>query len=215
MRQKIFLCIMLLSFAANAHAEIFYKDNPTPSVTSVSDKNDKNQIDCQRSKSKSCQATNKPMQFTAFGDCQTISTRSGRGVFIPARSKKEWANFKSWAQKNPQIVTMDSCHNPQWTAWSACSNVCGTGTQTRQCNRPSCVGEASQACSDFSGCACGPLEKRAIFCEGQDANFTEAPPAVSYVDFEKCDHQTPCQARCPMGDVAIEDGSGCKTLSGE
>ena len=213
--KRILLVTAFIVVTNNVFAKVFFKDNPTaPVVTQLS--NDKSEIDCERNGSKSCQGIGRPTKFTAFGDCKVISTSNGRQLFIPARTRVEWGNFMGWAQQHPDIVTVNSCTDPQWTDWTACTNMCGKGTRERKCNRPSqsnhnssCIGQAQQDCLDFTSCECGPLEKRAVFCEGQDRKFTSVPPDVAYVDFEKCDHSTKCQARCPEGRPALPDAKGC------
>ena len=161
--RRICLLVMMMALISNAWSKVFHKDNPTPSEDErnemVASQKDTGVINCQHSKSKSCKAHSKPIQITAFGDCQVVSMPRGNGLFIPVRSKKEWVNFKNWAVAHSNIVTLDSCSNPEWTAWSECTNTCGKGTKTRQCNRLpmkdgslGCRGEAKQECSDFSTC---------------------------------------------------------------
>lgn len=213
LRMLIFLSVFLL-LASTASADIFYKDNP--SVQAGADQQSVAQVNCEGASSQGCRGTTKPTRFSAFGDCKVITSTNGRPLFIPARSKKEWGNFMGWAQQHPQIVSVDSCTDPLWSAWGQCSTRCGTGVRTRRCSVPTmsegktvCKGPSEVECSDFSGCACGKLEKRTVFCEGQDRKFTAPPPEVTYVDFDQCDHVTKCQARCPQNRPALPDKSGC------
>ncbi len=212
---RIMLVVTLMALTSTANAEVFYKNNPVAVVFGAKAQ-EKSEVDCQDGRSNGCQGTGKPTRFTAYGDCRVISTSNGHGLFIPARTKKEWGNFMGWAEQHPDIVTIDSCTDPQWGDWTVCASTCGKGTRTRQCNRQpksdgssGCKGVTSQECLDFSTCACGMLEKASVYCTGQDRNFTDVPPKTTYVDFEKCDQRIKCQARCPQGAVALPDGSGC------
>lgn len=212
----ILLWLVQCVFCVNVFAQIYYKDESSNvDVTPVAI-NQKDNVDCENSKLKACKGTSTPSKFSAFGECKSISTNNGMGIFIPARSKKEWRGFMSWAVKNTDIVTMDSCTNPEWLPWGQCSNTCGQGIKERRCNRPpmkdgkiGCKGSATVECFDYTTCHCGKLVHKASFCEGQNKNFTTEPPDVTYVDEGQCDQRTKCQAHCPQGLKVLENVAGC------
>lgn len=78
--------------------------------------------------------------------------------------------------------------NGGWSDWSACSESCGGGTQTRTCTNPApscggadCVGSSSQDCNTQPCCtpncptACGQADGCGVTCSSRDAGAPDAP----------------------------------------
>ncbi len=84
----------------------------------------------------------------------------------------------TWSCNSPDTGTNASCFenkpvpiNGGWSDWGACSDTCGSGTQTRLCNNPApanggtlCVGDPIQTCPNLPACSggrenglCGPI----------------------------------------------------------
>ncbi|XP_048582034.1 protein SpAN-like [Nematostella vectensis] len=120
----------------------------------------------------SCSVSGGWSEYSSYSPCDAACKKYRVRFCINADPAACDSNYPSGVQKETISCTVEECNAPvdghwgRWSVWSACSQTCGDGTQTRTrvCDDPApknggsaCVGDSSQAqVCKIATCGLGP-----------------------------------------------------------
>ena len=132
--------------------------------------------------------------ITSYSNCVNISSYCHSLGYDCGYGSCSWYRYACsgtscvWSKGSGNDTCSSSC-TQGWGAWSACSNSCGDGTQSRTCN---CSGDCCTGCSDGEGSgSCGSTQTKgccvcnsSCACDASEPNYQTqcaAPYCGQYV----------------------------------
>lgn len=128
------------------------------------------------------------------GVCHEVTNGSGNDVLIPTRTADEWTRFRTYKPAGVSLASCVTYSYSGWSAYGACSQSCGGGTQSRSRTCRRSTDNASVACSNCGGVCSQSRSCNTGACSTGRWSFNDiaeydsaSVPYCGDVDGESCD----------------------------